>query len=72
MFPQGWDGDLPLLLERAAAAIAKLDARMSVTPVRAAWSEQAAWSGYAAARRGQGTEIDEIDIYSAACGVPLV
>lgn len=58
-------------IEEAALAIARLDGRISASPVAAAWRARAAWSGYARALRLQGVEIDEIDVFSWACGVPF-
>jgi hypothetical protein len=59
------------LLEAAALAIGRLDARISATSVRSSWVERASWTGFAEARRGQGAEIDEIDIFALACGVAV-
>lgn len=66
-----WTSRLASLLERTALAIGRLDARISATPVRAAWEQRAAWSGFTAALRGQGAEIDEIDLFARACGVTV-
>ncbi|MDO6414318.1 hypothetical protein Q4F19_07980 [Sphingomonas sp. BIUV-7] len=66
-----WTPKLATTLERAAGAIARLDARLSVTSVRSPWALRASWSGFAAALRLQGAEIDEIDIFGRACGVSL-
>lgn len=66
-----WTSLLAGLLEAAALAIGRLDARVSATPVRSQWIERASWTGFAAARRGQGAEIDEIDIFALAGGVTL-
>lgn len=52
-------------------AIGRLDARISVTPVRKMWLDRASWTGFAEARRGQGAEVDEIDIFALACGASL-
>lgn len=62
---------LALALETAALAIARLDARLSVTSVVTGWNLRAAWSGYARALQLQGGEIDEIDVFSWGCGLPL-
>ncbi len=66
-----WTAELASLLEAAALAIGQLDARFSASPVQSAWAERASWSGFAAARQGQGAELDEIDIFALACGIPL-
>ena len=58
-------------LEEAAILIARLDGRISASPVARAWRLRAAWSGYARAMRLQGAEIDDIDVFSWACAVPL-
>lgn len=58
-------------LERAAASIGRLDARVSVSPAAAQWSLRASWTGYATALKGQSAEIDEIDIFSRESGVKL-
>lgn len=60
-----------LALERAAFAIARLDARVSATCVREAWVERASWTGFAAALQGQGVEIEEIDVFLRETDVPL-
>jgi len=49
------------------AAIVRLDARISASSVAAAWSQRAAWTGYAQALQLQGVEIDEIDVFSWGC-----
>ena len=66
-----WTPRLALLIERAALAIGRLDARISVTPVRAASEQRAAWAGFTAALRGQGAEVDEIDLFARVCGVAI-
>lgn len=66
-----WTGPLAHELETTAAAVASLDARISATFCQTAWARRAAWSGYAEALCGQGVEIDEIDIFGQACGLPL-
>lgn len=66
-----WTDRLAGLLERASLAIGRLDARLSSSPVRAAWRERAAWTGFADARRAQGTELDEIDVFALDCGASL-
>ena len=66
-----WTAKLAGLLERATLAIGRLDTRISVSPVRSAWLERACWTGFAAARRAQGAEIDEIDVFALACDAAL-
>ncbi len=66
-----WTSKLVSALERAAASIGRLDARVSVSPAAAPWSLRASWTGYTAALRGQSAEIDEIDIFSRESGVKL-
>ena len=66
-----WTPTLAALMERAGLAIGRVDARVSATPVRSAWMERASWSGFAAARRAQGVEIDEIDVFALACEASL-
>jgi len=53
------------------AAIARLDARISVSSVASAWRRRAAWSGYAKALQLQSAEIDEIDVFSWGCGIQI-
>lgn len=67
-----WTSKIVTALERAAALIGRLDARVSVSPVAAPWSLRASWTGYATALRGQSAEIDEIDIISRECRVKLL
>ena len=66
-----WTSKIVTALERAAASIGRLDTRVFASPVAAAWSLRASWTGYATALRGQSAEIDELDIYSRECGVKL-
>lgn len=66
-----WTSELAALLEEACLTIGRLDARICASPVRAAWAERASWAGFAAARQGQGAELDEIDIFALACDLPL-
>ncbi|MCW1431971.1 hypothetical protein OLX23_22910 [Novosphingobium sp. JCM 18896] len=54
-----------------SAAIARLDARICASSVRAAWVRRAAWSGYAKALQLQQVELDEIDAFSWGCGLKL-
>lgn len=58
-------------LEAAAGAIGRLDARICASPAAPAWRLRAAWSGYAAALRGQRVEIDDIDVFCWGCGIDL-
>lgn len=53
------------------AAIARLDARICVSPVAKSWATRAAWTGYARALQLQSAEIEEIDVFSWGCGLPL-
>lgn len=66
-----WTPALAALLERASLAVGRLDARISASPMRKAWLERATWSGFAEARRAQGAEIDEIDVFALASGASL-
>lgn len=66
-----WTTELACALESAAAAIARLDARLSASSVASAWGLRAAWSGYATALQLQGVEIDEADVFSWGTGVHL-
>lgn len=68
----------PVYTPKSASAIAgcvstisRLDARIAVSPVTAAWMIRSAWSGYARALQLQGSEIDEIDVFSWACGLQI-
>jgi hypothetical protein len=58
-------------MEDSANAIARLDGRISASPVADAWRLRAAWNGYAQALRLQGVEIDEIDVFAWGCRIPL-
>lgn len=58
-------------LASCSAAIARLDARISVRSVGSAWSLRAAWTGFAQALRLQSVEIDEIDVFSWGCGLNI-
>ncbi|QYE33234.1 hypothetical protein KZX46_03760 (plasmid) [Polymorphobacter sp. PAMC 29334] len=66
-----WTPLLAGLLEATALAIGRLDARVSGASTRWSWVERASWIGFTEARRGQGAEIDEIDIFALACGVAV-
>lgn len=57
--------------EEATRLIARLDGRISGSFVRQPWAVRAGWSGFAAALRLQGGEVDDIDIFSWGCGVPI-
>lgn len=52
-------------------AIGRLDARFIVSPVAKPWAMRAAWTGYAKALQLQSAEIEEIDVFSWGCGLPL-
>ncbi|RZJ96310.1 MAG: hypothetical protein EOO76_19595 [Novosphingobium sp.] len=54
-----------------SAVIARLDARICVSPVRSSWVRRAQWSGYARALALQQVEVDEIDVFSWGCGLKL-
>jgi hypothetical protein len=54
-----------------SAAIARLDARICVSPVAKSWATRAAWTGYAKALQLQSAEVEEIDVFSWGCGLPL-
>lgn len=66
-----WDTSLVQLLVDTSTAIARLDERISASSVTAAWQLRASWSGYGRAFEAHGVEIEEIDIFSRECGVPL-
>ena len=55
----------------ASAAVARLDARISGSPVASAWIRQISWAGYAKALQLQSAEIEEIDLFSWACGFQI-
>jgi hypothetical protein len=63
--------ELATAVEASAAAIARLDARVSVSFIALPWRRRASWTGYARALQLQGTEIDEIDVFSWGCGLNL-
>src|SRR3546814_15145200 len=54
-----------------SAAIARLDVGISVSSVASAWARRAAWSGYTLPLQLQPAEIDEIDVFSWGCGLPI-
>jgi len=66
-----WTAKLAQRIERASASIARLDARVAVSPVANAWRQRSVWTGYAASLRGQSAEIEEIDIFARECGVSI-
>ena len=66
-----WTTKMVALLVEVMTNIARLDARISVSPVALAWQKRTSWSGYARALQAQGLEIEEIDIFAHACGIPL-
>ena len=66
-----WDDRLVRLLIETSVTIARLDERISVSSLAAAWQLRAGWSGYGHALQAHGIEIEEIDIFSRECGVPL-
>lgn len=66
-----WTTELVQLLVGAMDEIIRLDERVSASSLAAPWSLRASWSGYARALQAQGAEIEEIDIFSHECGIPL-
>ena len=66
-----WTPGLAALMEQAALAIGRLDARVSASPLAQIWYQRAKWTGFAEALQGQGAEIEEIDIFSRESGAPL-
>ena len=66
-----WTAELALRLERAASALARLDARIGSSPLAEIWLRRAAWGGLARLLQAQGEEIEEIDIAAAESGVVL-
>jgi len=66
-----WNTAIVQLLVETATTITRLDQRISASPVASSWLNRASWSGYAAALASQGHEIEEIDIFSRECNVPL-
>jgi hypothetical protein len=69
--PASISREIAALIESSAAAIARLDARVSSSSLASGWFDRAAWSGYTRALQLQGFEIDEIDVFSWGCGLPL-
>lgn len=66
-----WTPKLASALERAAASIGRLDARVCASPVALPWQRRASWTGYTTALRAQGAEIEEIDIFGRECAVDI-
>jgi hypothetical protein len=66
-----WSPDLAAALAEAAAAIARLDARITVSLVAPAWKLRASWTGYASALRLQQIPLEEIDIIASKCSILL-
>lgn len=66
-----WTRQSAALIADAAAAIARLDARISVSFLASACRLRLCWIGYARALQAQGQELEEIDIFSHECGVPI-
>jgi hypothetical protein len=60
---------LVVAIATASAAVARLDARVCVSPVASAWMRRACWTGYARALQLQSVEVEEIDIISWSCGI---
>lgn len=59
------------LIEQASATIGALNSAVLRGFLGACWHDRAMWAGYARALQLQGVEIDEIDVISWACGVPI-
>ena len=59
------------LIEHASVTIGALDNAVSQGFLGACWDRRAAWSGYARALQLQGVELDEIDVISWGCSVPI-
>jgi hypothetical protein len=66
-----WSPDLVGALADAAAAIARLDARIGASSLAPAWTLRASWAGYATALRLQQLPLEEIDIIAEQCGLRL-
>lgn len=66
-----WSPALAGLLADTHAALARLDARLSVTSLAQAWHLRAAWNGYATALQLEGFEVEEIDIIARACAFQM-
>ena len=66
-----WTPELASRLERASAAVGRLDARVSASSLTKTWRERVSLGGFARALRSQGSEIDEIDIFAHQYGVAM-
>ncbi|MBA4353137.1 MAG: hypothetical protein C0409_00455 [Novosphingobium sp.] len=66
-----WDAGLAGALADACAALARLDARVCASPLKAAWKMRASWAGYAQALQLQQSPLEEIDIIADSCGLRL-
>lgn len=66
-----WTAALADGLATASAALARLDARVSASPLKPAWLLRASWAGYARALHLQHAEIEEIDIIAERCGLRI-
>ncbi len=66
-----WTAGVAGLFGEAMAAIGRLDARISASPVAQPWRNRTVWKGYSTALQLQRYEIDEIDVFSQATGVPI-
>lgn len=66
-----WTASLADDLAQASAVLARLDARVSASSLRAGWILRASWAGYAAALRLQQSPVEEIDIIAERCGLRL-
>lgn len=70
-FGPSYDLSLVTAIALCSAAIARLDARISVSLVASAWRRRAAWSGYARALQLQSADIEEIDVFSWGCELQI-
>lgn len=66
-----WTPALADALAQASTALARLDARVCASSLRAGWVLRASWAGYAAALRLQQSPVEEIDIIAERCGLRL-
>jgi hypothetical protein len=66
-----WDATLADALANASAALARLDARVCASSLRASWKMRASWNGYATALNLQQSPLEEIDIIAECCGLRL-
>lgn len=62
---------LAVALEAAVARISELSGRISASSVAIPWRRRAAFAGYARGLQLQGVEIDDVDVFSWACGISL-